>query len=153
MYSSRTIEDINIGDSMSFSKTISEADVYLFAGITGDFNPVHVNREYARRTRFGERIAHGALTLGLAAPVLGMMLPGVGTVVEEIRVRFTQPVYIGDTITVTAKVGGKEVERNRVHMTLKWENQTGVTVAEGSAVCLPPRASSEKSKLGAVEKE
>ncbi len=135
----KTISEISIGDSASFSKTISETDVYLFAGITGDFNPIHVNEEFARKTMFGKRIAHGGITTSLIAPVLGTILPGLGTVALETTCRFKAPVFPGDTITASATVLEKDEEKNRVRMALKWVNQNDVVVAEGEAVVMPPK--------------
>jgi acyl dehydratase len=136
----KSYDDLIIGEEASFSKTITETDVYLFAGISGDFNPVHVNEEYARQTPFKTRIAHGALPQSLIAPVLGMKLPGPGTIVVEIRCRFKAPTYFGDTITAKAIVCEKIPEKRRVTMTLVWTNQRGETVAEGEAVVIPPSA-------------
>jgi 3-hydroxybutyryl-CoA dehydratase len=131
-------ENLNIGDEASFSKTISESDIYQFSGISGDFNPVHVNEEYAKMTRFKSRIAHGPLTLSLIAPVLGTRLPGVGTVALEIYCRFKAPVYIGDTITASAMVSEKLEEKKWVRMTVVWTNHKNEIVAEGNALVMPP---------------
>ena len=106
-----TYDELEVGMSASFTKTISETDVYLFAGISGDFNPMHVNEEFAKMTPLGTRIAHGALPQSLIAPVLGMKLPGLGTVALEITTRFRAPTYFGDTITATAEVIGKAREK------------------------------------------
>ena len=103
----KTYDELEIGMSASFTKTITETDVYLFAGISGDFNPMHVNEEFAKLTPFGTRIAHGALPQCLIAPVLGMKLPGLGTVALEINTRFPGPDHFGDTITATAEVSEK----------------------------------------------
>ena len=84
----KSYEELEIGEKASFSKTISESDIYMFAGLTGDFNPMHINAEYARTTRFKKRIAHGPLTQSLIAPVLGTRLPGLGTVALELFCRF-----------------------------------------------------------------
>ena len=131
-------EELEIGEEASFSKTITETDVNLFAGISGDFNPLHVNEEYARQTPFKTRIAHGALPHSLIAPVLGMKLPGMGTVLVEITSRFKAPTFFGDTITATAKVAEKIEEKQWVRMALTWTNQRGETVAEGETVVIPP---------------
>jgi acyl dehydratase len=131
-------EELEIGESASFSKTITETDVYLFAGISGDFNPVHVNEAFAKQTPFGTRVAHGALPQSLMAPVLGMKLPGLGTVAVEILCRFKAPTYFGDTVTATATVMEKMEEKKWVRMSLLWTNQRGDTVAEGEAVVIPP---------------
>lgn len=135
----KTISEISVGDSASFSKTISETDVYLFAGITGDFNPMHVNEEFARKTMFGKRIAHGGIATSLIAPVLGTILPGLGTVALEMSCRYKAPVYPGDTITASATVLEKDEARNRVRMELIWVNQEGVEVAKGEGVVIPPK--------------
>ncbi|AFM28003.1 MaoC family dehydratase [Desulfomonile tiedjei] len=135
----KSYEELEIGEKASFSKTITETDVYLFAGISGDLNPMHVNEEYARTTPFGARVAHGPLTMSLAAPVLGMKLPGLGTIAVELTTRFKAPVYFGDTITVIGEVVEKISKKKWVRVALAWTNQRGETVAEGSAVVSPPR--------------
>ncbi len=136
----KTIDEIEIGESASFSKTISETDIYLFAGITGDFNPMHVNEEFAKKTMFGRRIAHGGIATSLIAPVLGTMLPGLGTVAISMSCRYRAPVYPGDTVTATAKVTEKNREKNRVKMDLTWTNQDGTEVALGECSVMPPKA-------------
>lgn len=135
----KRISELIVGEQASFSKTIAETDVYLFAGITGDFNPLHVDAEYARGTIFQERIAHGGLTTALAAGLLGTRLPGLGTVALELAVRYLAPVRFGDTLTVTAEVAELVPERNRVRMLLRWSNQRGDLVSEGHAWVSPPR--------------
>jgi acyl dehydratase len=134
----KSYDELQIGEEASFSKTITETDVYLFAGISGDFNPLHMNEAYAKETRFKTRIAHGGLPQSLIAPVLGMKLPGLGTVLVEISCRFKTPTVFGDTITAKAKVAEKMVDRKWVRMALTWTNQRGETIAEGEAVVIPP---------------
>ena len=134
----KTYDELEIGQEAGFSKTISESDVYLFAGVSGDFNPLHVNEQYAKTTRFKTRIAHGVLPQSLIAPVLGMKLPGLGSVAVEIRTRFKAPTFFGDTITATARVAEKLPEKRWVRMELSWTNQEGIVVAEGEAVVIPP---------------
>ncbi len=133
-------DQLEIGMSDSFTKTITETDVYLFAGISGDFNPMHVNEEFAKLTPFGTRIAHGALPQSLIAPVLGMKLPGLGTVALEITCRFKAPTRFGDTVTAVATVSEKLEKRRWVRLDLRWTNQRGELVAEGSALVMPPPA-------------
>jgi uncharacterized OB-fold protein/acyl dehydratase len=133
-----TFEELEIGMSASFTKTISETDVYLFAGISGDFNPMHLNEEFAKKAPFGTRIAHGALPQCLIAPVLGMKLPGLGTIALEINTRFKAPTYFGDTITATGEIIEKIEKKRWVRMALTWTNQKGELVAEGSALVIPP---------------
>jgi len=134
----KSYDELVIGEEARFSKTITETDVYLFAGISGDFNPMHVNEEFAKRTPFKTRIAHGGLPQSLIAPVLGMKLPGLGTVAVEISCRFKAPVFFGDTITASARVVEKIEQRKWVRMALAWTNQHGASVAVGEAVVMPP---------------
>lgn len=131
-------DELEIGMSAQFTKTITETDVYLFAGISGDFNPMHVNEEFAKNTPFGTRIAHGALPHGLIAPVLGMKMPGLGTMALEMNVRFKAPTYFGDTVTAKATVAEKLEKRKWVRMDCEWRNQHGKIIATGSALVAPP---------------
>lgn len=136
----KPFEQIQIGDTASFSKTITETDVYLFAGISGDFNPLHVNEEYAKQSPFKTRIAHGGLAASLLANVLGMKLPGLGTIALEVTQKFRNPVYFGDTVTCAVTIS-KKIERMKiVEMQILWSNQRGETVSKGSCRVLPPAA-------------
>lgn len=135
----KTIDEIKVGDFAEFSKTISESDVYLFAGITGDLNPAHVNQQEAEGTRFGGRIAHGMLVSGFISTVLGMYLPGPGTIYLSQEVRFTAPVMIGDTITARAEVVELEPQKRKVTLKTTVAKQDGVVAVEGQAVVLAPR--------------
>lgn len=136
----RTIVDMKIGDYAEHTKTISETDVYLFAGITGDLNPAHVNATEAAKGMFKERIAHGMLSAGLISAVLGMQLPGPGTIYLSQTLKFKAPVKFGDTITARAEVIDRNVDRNRVTLKTTCTNQNGVVVTEGEALVMPPRA-------------
>jgi len=138
-------DQLEVGMKASFTKTVSETDVYLFAGISGDFNPMHVNEEFAKLSPFGKRIAHGALTQSLIAPVLGTKLPGLGTIALEVATRFKAATFFGDTITATAEVTEKIEEKRRIRMRLLWTNQRGETVAVGEAVVIPPLKPTELS--------
>ena len=124
------------GQRASITKTISEADVYGFAGITGDFNPLHVDVEYARRSRFGQRVAHGILTAGLISTVLGMRLPGPGAVYLSQSLKFLKPVKFGDTITAEVEVASYRVEKRVLTLRTSCTNQHGEAVAEGESVLL-----------------
>ena len=104
-----TIQEMKIGDSASTVKTIGESDVYLFAGITGDLNPAHVNEQASSQTSFGGRIAHGILSAGFISAVLAMKLPGPGTIYLGQELKFTKPVRFGDTVTATATVSHPNV--------------------------------------------
>ena len=134
-----TIDEMEIGQKATFSKTISESDVYMFAGETGDVNPAHVNEAYAQTTPFKTRIAHGILSAGLISAVLGTQLPGPGAIYASQTLKFTAPVRIGDTITATATVKELIPERNRAVIETVCRNQEGVVVTTGEAVLLPPR--------------
>jgi len=127
----KTINDIEIGDKASFSKTISESDVYLFAGITGDMNPAHIDAEYIKNTPFKQRVAHGVLTTGLISAVIGMKLPGPGAIMLSTSARFTAPVFFGDTITAEVEVVEKDAARNRLKLNAVCTNQAGKTVVTG----------------------
>lgn len=134
-----TIDELHIGQSSSYSKTITETDVYLFAGITGDFNPAHMNSEYAKETPFHERIAHGMLSASLISTVLGTNLPGKGTIYIGQQVKFLSPVHFGDTITATVEVKDLIPEKNRAILHTYCVNQDGKTVLDGEATVMPPK--------------
>src|SRR5438067_6659993 len=89
------------GDSASFAKTITEADILLYSAVSGDTNPLHLNAEYAANSRFGQRIAHGMLTAGLISAVIGTKLPGPGAIYMSQSLNFRAPVHLGDTVTAT----------------------------------------------------
>lgn len=126
---------LEIGSRASFTKTITEYDVSAFAGITGDFNPVHVNDEAAKESPFGRRIAHGMLTGSLISTVLGMKMPGEGTVYLEQNLKFTAPVYIGDTCTASVEITEILNEEKGIYkLDTKVINQNGMMVSDGYAV-------------------
>ena len=135
----RTINELNVGDAAEFSKTISESDVYLFAGVTGDLNPAHINEAYAQKTFFKTRIAHGMLSAGFISAVLGNQLPGPGSIYVRQELNFLAPMRIGDTITARVEVVEKNAEKNRVKLRTTCVNQDGVKVTEGEAVISPPK--------------
>ncbi|MBM7560893.1 MaoC family dehydratase [Fusibacter tunisiensis] len=137
MVKGKTIDQINIGDSASFQKTISETDVYLFAGITGDYNPAHLNDVEARKTIFGERIVHGLLSAGLISAVLGVQLPGPGTIYLGQDLRFLKPVKFGDTINAIVEVIEKNEEKNILKLKTKCINQNNEEVITGVATVMP----------------
>lgn len=136
-----TIDQMSIGDSATFTKTISESDVYQFAGVTGDLNPAHINEEYAKGTVFKTRIAHGMLSAGFISAVLGTRLPGPGTIYLRQELKFLAPVRIGDTITAKVEITGLLLEKNRVTLRTTCTNQDGVLVVDGEALMSPPKAS------------
>jgi 3-hydroxybutyryl-CoA dehydratase len=123
-----------IGDTADFAKTVSEYDVYAFAGIVGDFYGVHVNEEYAKTTRFGKRIAQGALSVGFLATVMGTMAgkaPNPGAVSYRYDVTFLAPVYIGDTVTARLTLVEKDDEHNTCVFDAAVTTQAGVVAARG----------------------
>ncbi|OPX86173.1 MAG: (R)-specific enoyl-CoA hydratase [Pelotomaculum sp. PtaB.Bin104] len=138
MVQDRPFEDIIIGERASFSKTISEADVYAFAGICGDFNPVHVNEVEASKSRFKGRIAHGLLTASLISTVLGTALPGKGTVYLGNQISFWAPCYIGDTLTAEVEVVEKREDKRVLVMKTRVLNQSGKVVIDGQAIVMKP---------------
>ena len=135
-----TIQEMKIGDHASVTKTVLETDVYLFAGITGDLNPAHTNEVAASKTMFKTRIAHGMLGAGFISAVLGMYLPGPGTIYMGQELKFTKPVHIGDTVTATATVEEIILEKNRVILDTTVVNQDGEVVIKGKATVMPPKA-------------
>lgn len=135
-----TMDQLTIGQSASLTKTFTEGDVFVFAGFTGDMNPVHIDEAFARTTKFGRRIVHGPYVFTMIGSVLGQQLPGGGSVYVSQTLKFKAPVYIGDTITCTLTVTDKNVERNRLTLSTILTNQDGTVVIEGEAVTMPAKA-------------
>ncbi|ATL99217.1 MaoC family dehydratase [Aeromonas bestiarum] len=108
------LEEIKIGMSESYSQTITDADVKDFSGISGDKNPVHMDDEYAKESRFGKRIAHGMLSSSFFSALFGTKLPGQGCVYVAQSLKFRKPVYIGDTVTATVEVTSIDIDKRRV---------------------------------------
>ena len=129
---------IKIGDRASTTKTFTDADVRTFAEISGDNNPLHIDDEYAARTRFGRRLVHGILTGGMISALLGMQLPGPGSVYIKQTLNFRAPVYIGDTITATVTVAKIRAAKPIVTLNTVCKNQDGKVVIDGEAILLAP---------------
>ncbi|MEJ8859168.1 MaoC family dehydratase [Variovorax robiniae] len=130
------IEDLEVGMSASFAKTITEADIVLFAGASGDNNAVHINEEFARTTQFKGRIAHGMLTASVISAAIAGRLPGAGTVYLGQNLRFKAPVRPGDT--VHAKVTVKELIPGKRRVTLSTVCTVGdQVVIDGDALVMP----------------
>lgn len=127
-----------LGQSASFSKTISEYDIYNFAGISGDFNPVHINKEEAKKSIFSGQVAHGMLVSAFISTVLGMYLPGPGTIYLQQTLSFKKPVYIGDTITATVVIEEIKNEKKIAKLKTTVINQDMKVVVEGEAVVKLP---------------
>jgi 3-hydroxybutyryl-CoA dehydratase len=134
----KTINEMSVGDTAEFSKTVSESDIYLYAGISGDFNPAHIDEAYASGTFFKTRIAHGMLTAGFISAVLGTKLPGPGAIYLKQELTFLAAVRIGDTITAKAEVL-EIMDKNRVRIKTYCVNQDGAKVLDGEALVSPPR--------------
>ena len=154
---------LRVGQEVEFSKTVGESDVYLFAGITGDFSCNHVNEDVMRRSKFGHRVAHGALMVGFMSTVSTRMIETFGRSAEGKatavslgydRIRFLAPVYIGDTITVRYEITRVEPERNRSYAAIVVVNQQGdeIAVADHILKWVPvqdhARAKAEASRQG-----
>lgn len=138
MKSAYTVQDLTIGMSASTSKTITDADIVMFSGISTDTNPAHLDEEYAKGTQFGGRIAHGMLSAGLISAVLGNKLPGPGTIYLGQTLKFRAPVRPGDTVTATVTVKELNLEKNRA--VLETVCMVGdKVVIEGEATTMPPK--------------
>jgi 3-hydroxybutyryl-CoA dehydratase len=135
----KSIDQLKVGDSAEWSRTVTEDDIKLYAEATGDFNPVHLDQSYAEKTFFKGRIAHGLLSLGYISTVLGNILPGHGTIYLSQEVKFLAPVRIGDTITARVEIMELIPEKNRVKFKTICLNQEGKIVLDGAAWVMPPK--------------
>ena len=133
---------VRIGDSASFSRTIAESDIYLYAGLTGDFSPNHMNEAEMRKTAYGRRMAHGAMLIGFMSTTSTMVAERAGrdgaaetpVSLGYDRIRFIAPVFIGDTITVQYKVATIDLEKRRAVSDVTIVNDAGKTVAVGQHI-------------------
>lgn len=130
-------EDLSVGQSAAYARTVTEADILMFAGVSGDYNPVHINEELAASTMFGGRIAHGMLSAGFISAVLANHLPGPGTIYLSQTLKFKAPVKPGDTVTATVTVREVNVEKNRVILDTVC-TVGGKTVIDGECLMMPP---------------
>lgn len=130
----RRFDDLSVGDKATLSKTITEADVSLYAGLTGDFNPVHLDDEFAKASLFGQRVAHGMLGAGLISAVIGTDLPGVNSIYLGQELKFVKPVFIGDTLTAVVEIVHKRDDKKIVKLSTTVLNQRDEPVIEGEAV-------------------
>jgi 3-hydroxybutyryl-CoA dehydratase len=128
-----------IGDSAQLSKTIKDEDIRVFAEVTGDKNPLHLDDEFASKTIFKRRIAHGILTAALISSVIGNRLPGNGTIYLSQTLNFLAPVYVGDEITAKVEVLQVLKEGKRLRLKTQVINQNGTVVVDGEALVIPPR--------------
>ncbi len=135
----KTFSELQIGDSATFTKTVSETDIYLFAGITGDMNPAHVDAVSAADGMFKQRIAHGMLSASFISTVLAMQLPGPGTIYAGQNLQFRGPVFIGDTVTARVECSEKLDARGWAKFKTTVTNQDGKLVVDGEATVIPPK--------------
>jgi len=136
---SYTFDQLTLGQSASLSRTVTEADVVMFGGISGDLNPAHFNEVESSQGMFKGRIAHGMLTAGYVSAVLGMQLPGPGTIYLKQSLKFTAPVRIGDTVTAKVTVSELDEGKHRAQLTTECFNQEGTLVLTGQALVIPPK--------------
>lgn len=144
------LEDLHVGREARYARTITEADVVLFAGICGDTNPVHLNEVYAGKTMFKGRIAHGMLSASLISTILGTRLPGPGTIYISQNLKFKAPVRIGDTVEAVVSV--KEIQESRKRAVLATVCSVGDTVViEGEATVMVPVRAEQEAERAAAE--
>lgn len=134
-----TYDEIAIGQSASYSKTLSEQDIQLFAVLSGDINPVHLDADFAATTMFKERIAHGMWTGAIISAALAMTLPGPGAIYLNQTLSFRAPVKIGDTVTVNLTVADKRDDKQVLVLDCNVVNQHGKTVVKGTAEVIAPK--------------
>lgn len=127
----RTIDDFQPGQHVTLSKTFTEDDVRRFIEITGDVNPLHVDDDFARRTRFGRRVLHGMLTASIFSTMVGMLLPGTGAIYRSQTLNFLRPVHPGDTVTAHFVVRSIDRAKHRLEIEAWIENAEGERVIEG----------------------
>jgi 3-hydroxybutyryl-CoA dehydratase len=136
MSAGKRFDEIQVGERASFSKTITESDVYTYAGVVGDFNPMHVNKEAAKNSIFKARVAHGMISAGLISTVLGSELPGPGTIFLGLEMKFLAPVYFNDTLTAECKVVEKKEGKGIVVLDALVSNQDGKEILSGKATVM-----------------
>lgn len=138
-----TYQDLEFGTEGRFSKQLTERDIVLFGETSGDINPVHFDTEYAATTLFETRIAHGMWSAGLISTVIGVVMPGPGSIYISQDLRFKRPVRIGDTLTAVLSVKEKIEKKQYVILDCKVINQNDEVVTQGEATVMPPRSSDE----------
>lgn len=136
-----TPQEMQVGQCHQTTHRITREMIERFAEATGDFNPIHLDEEFAKETLFGRPVAHGMLLAGILSGVLGTQFPGVGTIYVSQTLRFRRPVFIGDELTLTLRVVERMEGRNRLRIETSFDNQDGETVLTGEAVVIPPSAS------------
>ncbi len=135
----KTIDELEIGEEADFTKTITEADLSLFTAISGATDPLFTNKEFAKKTEYGERVVPTSIYSSFVAPILGTELPGLGTIVANLKVHFSEPVFVGDTVTARVRVDDLDKEGGIAKLDLEWEKQDGEQVGNGTAHVMPPK--------------
>ncbi len=135
----KSIQELHVGDVVVMTKKILDEDIRLFAKVSGDENPVHLDEEYAQTTRFKHRIAHGHYVASLFSTLLGTQLPGQGSIYLSQSIKYMAPVYMNDEIKAEVKVVELNEERNRVTLETTAYNQDGTVVVKGVAEIMPPK--------------
>jgi 3-hydroxybutyryl-CoA dehydratase len=133
-----TIRDMKIGDTATYTKTITEADVYQYAGIIGDYNPIRVNEEFAKNTIYKKRLAHGLLYASFISKLVGNDYPGPGTIHVSQEMNWTKHAYIGDTISTKLTVTKIDGKTNKVWIDVVCTNQKDEIILTGEGVIMPP---------------
>lgn len=131
------IEKIEIGMRVSYSQTITDADIKAYAGLSGDHNPVHVNQEYAEESRYGKRLAHGLMSVGFFSALFGMRLPGPGCVYVSQNTQFKRPVYINDTVTAVAEVTDVCLKKKRVFFSTNCYVKNKIVISGDAEIYIP----------------
>ena len=142
----RTYKEIEIGETASWTRTISERDVEAFAALIGDKHPIHIDAEYAKGTVFGERIAHGIFTASFFTPLIASRLSGIDGIYVSQEIRFIRPVRIGDTIIAHATVTGKDEKKKRITLKTTVTNQHGELIIDGMGVVAMKPGSNKESQ-------
>jgi acyl dehydratase len=143
----RTFDEIQVGDSAALTRTLTEQDIMLFAVMSGDINPAHVDPEYAKNSQFREVIGHGMWSAALISTVLGTQFPGPGTIYLGQDLRFRRPVALGDSITVRVTATARDVEKGRITLETECVNQEGEVVVSGTAHVIAPRQKVRRARI------
>ena len=143
----RTFDEISVGDTATLNRTLTEQDITLFAVMSGDINPAHVDPEYAKSSRFREVIGHGMWSGALISTVLGTEFPGPGTIYLGQNLRFRRPVRVGDTITIKVTAKEKDASKGRVVLDTECVNQEGEVVVSGTAEVIAPTQKVRRAKV------
>ncbi|MBU1171396.1 MAG: MaoC family dehydratase [Proteobacteria bacterium] len=129
-----TLYDFKVGDKESYTMTMVDADVVLYACMTGDFNPIHIDDAYAEKGPYGQRVVHDMLVAGLISTVLGTKMPGPGSSCIQNTLEFLAPVYIGDTVTASVQVISRDMGQNQMTLSTQCVKDNGTVVIKGHAL-------------------